>query len=49
MTIVRREHRAQLFTIVPNAIFLDDSLSMVASHGVSAATGLVNTSVPKGL
>lgn len=28
MTIVRREHRAQ-FTIVPNAIFLDDRLSIV--------------------
>jgi len=29
MTIVRREHRAQ-FTIVPNAIFLDDRLSIEA-------------------
>ena len=29
MTIVRREHRAQL-TIVPNAIFLDDRLSIEA-------------------
>ena len=29
MTIVRREHRAQ-FTIVPNAIFLDERLSIEA-------------------
>jgi hypothetical protein len=29
MAIVRREHRAQ-FTIVPNAIFLDDRLSVEA-------------------
>jgi hypothetical protein len=29
MTIVRREHRAQL-TIVPNAIFRDDQLSIEA-------------------
>jgi hypothetical protein len=29
MTIVRREHRAQ-FTVVPNAIFLDDRLSIEA-------------------
>jgi hypothetical protein len=30
MTIVRREHRAQV-TIVPNAIFLDDRLSIEAN------------------
>jgi hypothetical protein len=37
MTIVRREHRAQ-FTIVPNAIFRDDQLSIEAK-GVLGYSG----------